>query len=100
MLSLAAFLILNLPSHVIRLHLFRLGRSDEATLLWQHALQLIAYVNYASNFYLYAVLSQSFRTAASWRLHRARQAMLQMLCRCCQVVASGRSVVSSSRQMD
>lgn len=92
-----AFLIFNLPSHVIRLLLFQLGKENHAALLWQHVFQLAAYINYSSNFFLYAVLSQSFRAAARWQLQRLRKAATLLLCRCF-CLAAGKS--SDSGDLD
>ncbi len=65
-----AFLVLNMPSHVSRLYLFAVtsGRGQRrptyVELSVQHVTYVLAYVHYASNFYLYAALSCSFRNAA------------------------------------
>lgn len=87
----SAFLVLNLPSHVIRLYLFAVTsgkgqrRPTSLELNVQHFSLILAYVHYASNFYLYAALSRSFRNAArhlfSGILTDACH-KLQRLCRC------------------
>lgn len=84
-----AFLLFNMPSHVIRLYLFTVTSSDEPTSdsgddsstvtlrHWQHSLQLLAYANFASNCFLYAALSRSFQAAARALLLRLTQAVIR-----------------------
>ncbi len=83
---LIAFLVLNLPSHISRLYLYTVTSGNgqrgptSAELVVQHVTYALAYVHYASNFYLYAVLSRSFRNA----VRRFFVSMCTNVRRCCQ----------------
>lgn len=63
------FLILNLPSHVIRLQGFIRSlidvsyRSTQSEQLWQQICQMFYYVNFSVNFIIYSACTKSFRNA-------------------------------------
>ncbi|CAN7950120.1 unnamed protein product [Ixodes pacificus] len=59
------FIILNLPSYVVRIHVFALSISDQPVpghvFLLQRYFMLLYYTNFAVNFILYNVGSRIFR---------------------------------------
>lgn len=63
-----AFLVLNLPSHVVRVYVLLLtssGRTEQLTWQlrqWQQLAQLVYYVNFAVNFFLYSLCGHNFRS--------------------------------------
>ena len=63
------FLLLNLPSHVLRLYtFFYLAKCPEcelntAIITWQEFAQLLYYVNFAANFFLFSACNGNFREA-------------------------------------
>ncbi|KAK2161382.1 hypothetical protein LSH36_117g00008 [Paralvinella palmiformis] len=61
----STFVLLNLPSHVVRLYAlaaeFNGLRPPLRMLLWQQIFQIFAYSNFAINFFLYCACSRHFR---------------------------------------
>lgn len=55
------FLVLNLPSHAIRLLAY--GVVSNKLVLWQEFCQLLYYINFSINIFLYSVCGKSFRQA-------------------------------------
>ena len=62
------FLVLNLPSHVVRVYILLMtssGRTEHVTWQlrqWQQMAQLVYYVNFAVNFFLYSLCGRNFRS--------------------------------------
>ena len=65
----SVFLVLNMPSHVLRVHAVFYYLSDASYAvpqylsLCQHVAQLLYYTNFAVNFFLYSACSRTFRSA-------------------------------------
>ncbi len=65
----SVFVALNLPSHALRLHVFVAGlRNDSpefspAMRFWQQVFQLLSYMNFSVNIFLYCACSRQFRSA-------------------------------------
>ncbi len=61
------FLVCNLPTHVARCYAFIMNLADENYtptrnfILWQKFFQIIYYINFSVNFFLYSFSSRSFR---------------------------------------
>ena len=72
------FLLLNLPSHAIRLYNFLMACIDEdyyptkLFLLLQKLFQLIYYINFGINFFLYQSCGRNFRRALMTTLKKVR----------------------------
>ena len=82
----SVFVILNVPSHVFRIHAFlytslgdRLVTSKKA-LRWQELFQLLYHLNFSINFILYSLYGRQFRTGLKLILsrtaHRIRKCCL------------------------
>ena len=67
-----SFVVLNLPSHVLRLYVFIISLSGttltplqtQKVYAWQELVQFVYYINFASNFFLYTLCSNAFRDVA------------------------------------
>ena len=65
----SVFVALNLPSHALRLHVFVAGlRNDSpefspAIRFWQQVFQMLSYMNFTVNIFLYCACSRQFRSA-------------------------------------
>lgn len=63
------FVVLNLPSHAIRVQSFFRSITEShysvtrTEVYWQHIVQILYYINFAINFVLYSVCAKSFRHA-------------------------------------
>ena len=63
------FLVLNLPSHAVRIHGYiQLWRNHhdqlpDSVVVMQHAFQMLYYTNFAVNFFLYSLCGRNFRSA-------------------------------------
>ena len=74
------FVVLNLPSHAFRVYttVVYLRHGEHAlprkVLLCQHVLQMLYYMNFAANFFLYCACSRTFRAALGRLLDRWKHA--------------------------
>ncbi|XP_033745871.1 thyrotropin-releasing hormone receptor-like [Pecten maximus] len=63
------FVVLNLPSHAIRVQFFFRSITEShyvvsrTEVYWQHIVQILYYINFAVNFVLYSACAKSFRHA-------------------------------------
>ncbi|XP_069101364.1 somatostatin receptor type 2-like [Argopecten irradians] len=63
------FVVLNLPSHAIRVQFFFRSITEShyavsrTEVYWQHIVQILYYINFAINFVLYSACAKSFRHA-------------------------------------
>lgn len=63
------FLLLNLPSHVIRVQAFMMGfinphfMPSNTVIVWQQFFTIIYYTNFSVNFFLYSLCGKNFRSA-------------------------------------
>ncbi|XP_062580143.1 thyrotropin-releasing hormone receptor-like [Saccostrea cucullata] len=81
------FLVMNLPSHAIRVQSFVRSlvdhsyRTDATEALWQQLFQILYYLNFGVNFILYSLCAKSFRVC----LMRLPSELCQSNCRCIRV---------------
>ncbi|XP_061179288.1 thyrotropin-releasing hormone receptor-like [Saccostrea echinata] len=81
------FLVMNLPSHAIRVQSFvrslvdHTYRTDATEALWQQLFQILYYLNFGVNFILYSLCAKSFRVC----LMRLPSELCQSNCRCIRV---------------
>ena len=74
----SVYVLLNLPSHAFRAIACIIYLTDvnftfpKNALIWQNVLQLVYYLNFASNVFLYSASSRSFRSALRRLLNRWR----------------------------
>ena len=78
------FLVLNFPSHAIRVHHFLVGFSqsyipNQTYIDCQTLFQYIYYLNFATNFFLYSVAGKNFRQALKHLLRRRKIKPLRSL---------------------
>ena len=63
------FLLLNMPSHAIRVHDFLMSCAGQSyvppldLVYWQQVFQMVYYCNFSINFFLYSVCGKNFRKA-------------------------------------
>ncbi|XP_066590892.1 trissin receptor-like [Prorops nasuta] len=78
------FILLNLPSYVIRLcvFFFTLARKDTPSLLWclQQFFMLLYYTNFSINFLLYAMCGITFRRCLEQLLRKVLKSMTRYHC--------------------
>ncbi|XP_017789193.1 PREDICTED: thyrotropin-releasing hormone receptor-like [Habropoda laboriosa] len=78
------FILLNLPSYVIRLFVFffTLARKDTPDLLWclQQFFMLLYYTNFSINFLLYAMCGITFRRCLQQLLRKVMKSMTRYHC--------------------
>lgn len=97
------FLVMNLPSHAIRVQSFVRSlvdptyRTDAAEALWQQLFQILYYLNFGVNFILYSLCAKSFRVC----LMRLPSELCQTNCRCVRVKWTRlMSVLTKSKDID
>lgn len=97
------FLVMNLPSHAIRVQSFvrslvdHTYRTDATEALWQQLFQILYYLNFGVNFILYSLCAKSFRVC----LMRLPSELCQTNCRCIRVKWTRLiSVFTKSKDMD
>jgi hypothetical protein len=79
----SVFLVLNLPSHVFRIHAFFVYLHKtrfiypKTALLWQHLCQFLYYSNFAVNVFLYSSCSRSFRRALRRMFSRFKHIIIE-----------------------
>ena len=68
------FLLLNLPSHSVKIYVFLAQltnsqfRPPRRLIVWQEVVQILYYMNFAANFFLYCACSVTFRCALKRKL--------------------------------
>lgn len=97
------FLVMNLPSHAIRVQSFvrslvdHTYRTDATEALWQQLFQILYYLNFGVNFILYSLCAKSFRVC----LMRLPSELCQTNCRCVRVKWTRLiSVLTRSKDID
>ncbi len=69
------FLILNTPNHIFRMQAFvtslieKHSKSSKKLIIWQELFQLVYFLNFSVNFFIYSLCSRTFRSALK-RLHQ------------------------------
>ncbi len=80
------FLVCNLPTHAVRCYGFVMNMIDDSYvpgrsfILWQKFFQILYYINFSVNFFLYSFSSRSFRLGFR-RLRVKAKTRLKPLCR-------------------
>ena len=80
------FLLLNLPSHAIRVYFFFMGyfkdswEPSNSLVLWQQIFTIIYYCNFSVNFFLYSLCGKNFRKALC---HMMKNAYYKICTKCC-----------------
>ena len=68
------FLVLNSPNHILKMQAFirnliaKSSRTSKKLIIWQELFQLVYFLNFAINFFIYSLCSKTFRSALK-RLH-------------------------------
>lgn len=81
----SVFVLLNLPSHVFRIHSFIQSsidynfNSSRGGVGWQGLFQLVYHLNFAINFFIYSVCGRHFRTGMHLLYARVRRKARQFL---------------------
>ncbi|ELT87805.1 hypothetical protein CAPTEDRAFT_131203 [Capitella teleta] len=82
------FVILNAPSHAFRIFGFiqtlrgRTHQTTGASLRGQEAMQLLYYINFAINFFMYSACAKRFRKTIKRMLKRMRYSVVSCSCQC------------------
>lgn len=81
----SVFVLLNLPSHAFRVHGFMLNLLNKENQIsitmtrWQELCQIIYYLNFATNFFLYSFSARSFREALKRLIKRVQNKCHKMV---------------------
>ena len=82
------FVLLNLPSHSLKIYVFVAQHLDSgfspsiSLLRWQVVTQFLSYVNFSANFFLYCAFSVSFRLALKRSFLSTKRGLFNMWRRC------------------
>ena len=86
------FLLLNLPSHAIRVYSFFMEniqsswKPSYSLLLWQQIFTIIYYCNFSVNFFLYSLCGKNFRKALCQMIKNVSHKVCSKCCYCCRPV--------------
>ena len=70
------FLVLNSPNHILKMQAFirnliaKNSRTSKKLIIWQELFQLVYFLNFAINFFIYSLCSKTFRSALKRLQHR------------------------------
>lgn len=102
----SVFVVLNLPSHAFRIHA-SIAHMKNSTyifprevLLWQHVFQMLYYMNFAANFFLYFACSRTFRSAARRLFQRWKRYWLKIWNSQCCCAMELQVPMSSNRNLN
>lgn len=75
------YLILNSPNHIFKMHAFvhnlvaNTSRSTKKLIIWQELFQLVYFLNFGINFFIYSFCSKTFRAALKRLLWRCKNSL-------------------------